>query len=276
MSHACVEIDRQDVNQSTYSRRNMPTQAWDAAPERRCHPPGMCEFFSRVRTALTNRAADGPSRLNLGQRPSWRNEHNTGEIRSIPSRVPRDQRELLNFRVRTDIKIGQRRTACATRAAILKKRLRRKPPGLVRQGRPAKYARVEPPIKIARIRECGREFRVDDRIDEHRPASRRRSELFLRPRHPLRVGRRDVEQHVGVDEKPAHGSLRCQPHHLISRHARISRAPRTRQPSLHGPLSDRAFVLRQQKPREIRHLDALGHGQLLADADKLLCLDAHA
>ena len=108
-------------------------------------------------------------------------------------------------------KIRQRRAACATRAAILKKRLRREPPGLIGQGRPTKYAGVEPPIKLACIRECRCEFRVDERIDEHRPASRRRSELFLRPCHPRRVGGRDVEQHVCVDEKPVHASPRVRP-----------------------------------------------------------------
>ncbi len=100
--------------------------------------------------------------------PSRRDQRHVWEVRPIPGRVPRDQRQLLDLRVGTDIEIRQRRGTRRRRAGTSKPA---PPTSRPRTAvRPAEHARVEPPVELARAGERRCELRIDDGIDEHRPA----------------------------------------------------------------------------------------------------------
>ncbi len=135
-----------------------------------------------------------------------RDQRNVWKISSIPCRVARDQRPLLNFSMGSDVEIRQRRNLNPAASAIFQKRLRCQPASRVWQRQPLKNRRIKPPVQINGTCKSRSRFCLDDRVDKNRSLRGGRAKLVFRPREPDRIGRRNIQQHVRV--KQIHSSTR--------------------------------------------------------------------
>jgi hypothetical protein len=137
------------------------------------------------------------------------------KICAIPGGVPRDKRPLLNFSMRSDVKIRQGRSFHATASTVFQKSLRREPPGGVRQRQPLKDRRIKPPVQIGGICKSRCQFCVDDRVYENWPPARRPYEIGF-PTKRARPGRRSrcpaarsCRKDSSLTAGESHDFLRC-------------------------------------------------------------------
>lgn len=152
-------------------------------------------------------AARGDARPD-GAASSRGDQGDVRKIRAIAGRVSRDQRPFLNFRMGSDVEIGQRRCSVSSVSAVLHEGLGGQPSSCVRQCQPLKDHRVKPTVQLSDSREGRRQFGVDDGVDLNRPQCCRRAELGFRSTEPLRVRGRNVQQDIGVEQEPAYSSPR--------------------------------------------------------------------
>ena len=120
------------------------------------------------------------------------------KIGAVTGRVAGDESVAFGFGLCSDVEIRQRRGFRSAAAPVFQKGLRCEPPGGVRQYQSLKNRRIKPLVKISSGGEGGREFRIDDWVDENRTLAGGGAELLLRPRQPDWISRGDVQQDVRI------------------------------------------------------------------------------
>ena len=122
------------------------------------------------------------------------------EVRAVARRIAREQDQTRDRCVGADVEVGEGRSSPAAPAAIAHEALPGEEGRLPGQGKSQEVLLGESVLELLDPLEPDRDLGVDERVDRERGSLGALREGLTRPRGPLRVLGKDVEQDVAIDE----------------------------------------------------------------------------